>query len=568
MLLESIRSRTLLTIATGNPAAASIKTRPIEREVGSKAALARVSRWLHACLHETTRGERIHRRCLKPTEGYMPTRLIEITVKERQYELKLREMKNSPSENYCALSYCWGGEQSIKSTRATLAKWLDHLPWEQLPRTLRHAAIVCHSLNIRYLWIDAFCIIQDDDKDKATEISDMANVYRNSTLTIAASRAASAHEGFLGERSAALFTDQVYELAYQPKRAAGLGSIFTIFAQIDPEPLDTRGWTLQERLLSPRTIEFGSRQMRFICQSNPRGVTDGWRLWAEHNNARQDNLENANVLYAEFDALEPVLSGPDLTEVFDSWYRLIESYTYRHLSVPQDRILAVSGIAERYGRLLGDKYYAGHWRSSLARSLYWKAKDPSRPRPQVPQGPSWSWLSLDGPVEFPRISHADSLEPHVVDINAALRNEAHPYGAIFTNDARLTVKARLNSAVLQFQDGLFGKVDAYASGISLNSAAGDIFTMAIDVDCLEEANEGREANDTVFLELSSLFTNREWCTRGLVARAYGENSFFRIGTFDCTKTKGETETADQWRYRVETEFNWFGGFKAEIYDVF
>ncbi|KAF1835041.1 HET-domain-containing protein, partial [Decorospora gaudefroyi] len=379
-----------------NPASRSITTRPIEQEVGSKAALARASQWLQTCLHETIRGKRSHSSCFKPADGYMPTRLIEVVVNDDQYELKLRETKESPTEPYCALSYCWGGEQPIKTTRVTLEKHLNHLPWEHLPRTVQDAAIVCNGLEMKYLWIDAFCIIQDDDADKANEIFAMAHVYRNASVTIAASRAASVQDGFLGERSATLSINEVYEIAYRPKKSLILGS-----------PLDTRGWTLQERLLSPRNLVFGSRQMRFVCQHNPRGITDGWRLWPEGNSVRQDTLENSAILRAELGSVEPVSSGPELVKVLDSWDRLIQAYTHRSLSYPQDRILAIAGIAQLYRRILGDKYFAGHWRSSLSRSLYWKAKDPSRPRPKARPGPSWSWISLGGPVEFPSLSSAE-----------------------------------------------------------------------------------------------------------------------------------------------------------------
>ena len=56
-------------------------------------------------------------------------------------------------------------------------------------------------MNIKYLWVDAFCIVQDDQEDKTFEIAQMPNVYYNSTLTIAASRATNVREGFLEERS-------------------------------------------------------------------------------------------------------------------------------------------------------------------------------------------------------------------------------------------------------------------------------------------------------------------------------------------------------------------------------
>jgi hypothetical protein len=43
----------------------------------------------------------------------------------------------------------------------------------------------------------------------------------------------------------------------------------------------------------------------------------------------------------------------------EHWCNCVSVQTYRKLTVPADRILAISGIAERYGRIFGNKYLAG-----------------------------------------------------------------------------------------------------------------------------------------------------------------------------------------------------------------
>jgi hypothetical protein len=42
---------------------------------------------------------------------------------------------------------------------------------------------------MRYLWIDSLCICQDDSEDWERESANMAAVYSNSYLTIAATNA-------------------------------------------------------------------------------------------------------------------------------------------------------------------------------------------------------------------------------------------------------------------------------------------------------------------------------------------------------------------------------------------
>jgi hypothetical protein len=77
-----------------------------------------------------------------------------------------------------------------------------------LPKTFQDAIEINRHLKVRYLWIDALCIIQptaDDIGDWEEEIPLKGKVYRNSTCTIAASGAQTSNggcfTGFNGPRS-------------------------------------------------------------------------------------------------------------------------------------------------------------------------------------------------------------------------------------------------------------------------------------------------------------------------------------------------------------------------------
>jgi Heterokaryon incompatibility protein (HET) len=63
------------------------------------------------------------------------------------------------------------------------------------PKTLSDAIKVCREIGMRYIWIDALCIVQDDPKDKAREIGQMGRIYKDATLTIMAASAKTVHEG-------------------------------------------------------------------------------------------------------------------------------------------------------------------------------------------------------------------------------------------------------------------------------------------------------------------------------------------------------------------------------------
>jgi hypothetical protein len=53
----------------------------------------------------------------------------------------------------------------------------QYLSLEELPLVFHDAVIFSHTLCIPYLWIDALCIIQDDEADNRREIKKMSDIY-------------------------------------------------------------------------------------------------------------------------------------------------------------------------------------------------------------------------------------------------------------------------------------------------------------------------------------------------------------------------------------------------------
>lgn len=72
-----------------------------------------------------------------------------------------------------------------------------YIGFQQLPKTFQDAIAVTGQLGVRYLWIDSFCIIQDDDKDWEAQSKLMENVFTSTYCTIAAIRARGSSDGFL-----------------------------------------------------------------------------------------------------------------------------------------------------------------------------------------------------------------------------------------------------------------------------------------------------------------------------------------------------------------------------------
>jgi hypothetical protein len=126
-------------------------------------------------------------------------------------------------------------------------------------------------------------IIQDSNGDKDAQIGQMAKIYGNSTVAIAASRAASVQDGFLGLRTHLGTEGDSWQMAFvlplQLRHQLSYATVVKSNREEGPEPLDHRGWTLQERILAPRVLDFRSLRTVFECATpdDPLGrvVSDG-----------------------------------------------------------------------------------------------------------------------------------------------------------------------------------------------------------------------------------------------------------------------------------------------------
>jgi hypothetical protein len=248
---------------------------------------------------------------------------------------------------------------------------------------------------------------------------------------------------------------------------------------------------------------------------------------------------------------------------------LVEVYTHRRLTVPTDRIIAISGIAERYGRVLGDAYYAGMWRSSLSRALYWEVdRRGMQPRPLVWQGPSWSWTSINGPVKFPSLSEFDEegAELPIVEVEIELANPANPYGPLLEGSGRLTLKTRTLLCMLTFVEDPYFGLEVTAKGIMFRHGI-TTFDVKVSYDALDATKDERDMNNVILIELSSICGERTWSCRGLVARGFTDDAFTRIGTFRFRTGRGDEENLADWHQRVFRDYSWFHGERIKIIDI-
>ncbi|PVH84401.1 HET-domain-containing protein, partial [Cadophora sp. DSE1049] len=117
---------------------------------------------------------------------FAPTRLLEARLDFEKICL-IETAKHPGITRYAALSHCWcqpTADGHFHTTRSNYNAMKKEILYEDLPATFQNAVTVCHTLDIRYLWIETLCIIQLGDPDWDIESAKMCDYYGNAYLTI------------------------------------------------------------------------------------------------------------------------------------------------------------------------------------------------------------------------------------------------------------------------------------------------------------------------------------------------------------------------------------------------
>jgi hypothetical protein len=425
-----------------------IDTRPLTTTRGDEDNIKVIKTWLNEC-------ESSHSFCGQrdKTNAELPTRLIEIVDAET---IKLIETDGKFGQ-YVALSYCWGPTVG-KNTMTMRANFRTRLHPEglrraQLPPAIRDAIVITERLGIRYIWVDAICMIQDNIEDKHAELGKMSQYYRNSFLTIAASTPSSAI-GFIGEigrcekhPDSPLPRDLVplnaFAHIHDSKDAGAAGKVYIREEnayQLHLEPISKRAWTLQECLLAPRVLMFGSRVMWF-CQhmTHSDGGVEDWSFDQNdfERTRREFQLELRKIERDGHDSGIPVTTPSQ--EIHDLWHRLVSAYSHRALTWSTDKLPAISAVASEFSRLTHSDYLAGLWRSNLARDLLWTTPEASTRRPKIWRAPTWSWVSVDDAILYTKQPPKNAaLLADIKEVTTVPLTAMAPFGEIEMSSLMLT----------------------------------------------------------------------------------------------------------------------------------
>lgn len=168
--------------------------------------------------------------------------------------------------HYITLSHCWGQSVPLKPTIFSLQQHIEGIPLKSLPKTFRDAAMICSRIGVRYLWIDSLCIIQDSYTDWLQQSSEMGDIYANSYCTISATAAKNAFERYLVTRPSVRSIQLVQK--HGKEQVIFWSCLLSNFsADVEEGHLNSRGWVLQERILSKRALHFTPGHFYWECLS-------------------------------------------------------------------------------------------------------------------------------------------------------------------------------------------------------------------------------------------------------------------------------------------------------------
>ncbi|GJC96173.1 heterokaryon incompatibility protein [Colletotrichum higginsianum] len=397
----------------GNPAGNGIYRRPLQRDVKSERAISRARRLYAACKES-------HKLCRYAKDTVLPSRVLDLGTAAAP-TLKLYVNGTEEHGEYAALSYCWGGPQRGLLKRRTLTNMEEGIRIEDLQQTVRDAIAVTRRLGFRYLWIDALCIIQDCNADKDREIGNMAMIYKNAAVTVAAGTAERAGDGFL-DMKATYLPEHMFCV---PMRAdGGMGTVYLrAEAHIPKHTLDGRGWVLQEFLLSSRMLVFSEYELLWQCKETElRGVS------GDGNGGGLDYLQTQEGLpWSVFDEETESVFGNEDAERRYLWRTIVEQYTRRQLGYKDDRLNALRGVTRELETVWRDGNEFGLWRRWFVELLAWskkgcdkgdgedeeKEKESAR---ETKRAPSWSWASVNGRIRFTQMFEREDASVQEVNL--------------------------------------------------------------------------------------------------------------------------------------------------------
>jgi hypothetical protein len=162
------------------------------------------------------------------------------------------------------------------------------------------------------------------------------------------------------------------------------------------EPVLTRPWALQQRLISRRLLRFTPLELIYECYAG--NETESGFSWV-------DSIVKHMLSGLSKSAADGVRSsGPNVVASMQTWRGLVRDFTQLQLTRHEDTLPAMAGLAKKVQTLTGrsaDDYLAGLWKQTFIDDLMWLRVPCIAELDRVNRNiQAWSWAQNDMPKSF------------------------------------------------------------------------------------------------------------------------------------------------------------------------
>jgi hypothetical protein len=395
-------------------------------------------------------------------EVFMQSRYVPSNLTVKAWNSDRTKMGRIGREDgrYVTLSHCWGRPKGVqgqlKLNVTNKERFIrEGIELRELPKTFRDAILfACHLEKVGFIWIDSMCIMQSTEDhisrsmvhvgDWLDQSRQMDQIYQGSFLNISATAAVDGDQGlFFNRPPESLWENEInvnhtgmapFEQntiegsnAEQLTRCALIDVSFWD-ELVESAAVNRRGWVLQERLMAPRVLHFCRDQVAWECshfddaEAYP-GMAIGLRsklgATVDEGRLKDLTLEAGRALRSNRlnDLPDPDEGMVDLY-IYELWKHIVEVYSKTQITVPGDKLIALSGIARRFCSdeklfTVPNTYLAGLWKNNLESQLLWQVNELFRDgvfenpgRRNANRAPSFSWASIDTPhgITYPDVT--------------------------------------------------------------------------------------------------------------------------------------------------------------------
>ena len=289
----------------------------------------------------------------------LPSRVIDVASDSDGDIVSLVDGRG-PFNYYAALSYPWGDRQVGQTTGRNLPVRQHAMDMKSLSSSVQDAIWVTRRLGLRYLWVDAICILQDSEEDKVRELKSMAAIYRQAYVTLLAASSESSSDGFLDKQYFVEGSSRVLPFWTKTKVLTSVGVRYNDRSFYPKGPLDFRAWAFQENLLSSRRLLFTPLTLQYECRRGRVNLGDSlcdpWRVLGAQIFISPGSIIRLPAAGVPLRARKFNVSrltrrqsaGPEGGLILALWQDILQEYTSRSLTFQEDVLPALSAIAEAF----------------------------------------------------------------------------------------------------------------------------------------------------------------------------------------------------------------------------